>query len=57
MSQARKIILQGCEQCPEAEDVWLEAAALHPIDTAKAILANAVIHLPTSVKIWIHAGK
>ncbi len=56
MQQARKIILQGCEQCPESEDVWIEAARLHPTDTAKSILANAVIHIPTSVKIWLKAA-
>ena len=26
---ARKLIKMGCEQCPKAEDVWLEAARLH----------------------------
>eukprot|EP01038_Epipyxis_sp_PR26KG_P008362 gene8362-11314_t len=56
MSQARKIIIQGCETCPESEDVWLEAARLHNSDKAKTILANAVLHLPTSVKIWICAA-
>ena len=29
MVAARKIIKQGCEQCPKSEDVWLEAARLH----------------------------
>jgi pre-mRNA-processing factor 6 len=29
MVTARKIIKQGCEQCPKSEDVWLEAARLH----------------------------
>ena len=51
--QARKVIRQGCEACPESEDVWLEAARLHTAENAKAILANAVRHLPTSVKIWL----
>lgn len=54
--QARKIIRQGCETVPESEDVWLEAARLHPIENAKTILANAVRHLPTSVKIWLQAA-
>lgn len=54
---ARKIILRGCESCPESEDVWLEAARLHPNDVAKSILANAVQHLPSSVKIWIQAAE
>ena len=29
MVAAKKIIKQGCEQCPKSEDVWLEAARLH----------------------------
>lgn len=45
--QARNIILQGCSECPQSEDVWLEAARLHPNDVAKAILANGVKNLPT----------
>lgn len=57
MGAARKVILQGCEEAPESEDVWLEAARLHPVDTGKAILANAVKHLPTSVKIWLQAAE
>lgn len=57
MPAARKVILQGCEQCPESEDVWLEAARLHPADMAKTILANAVLQLPTSVKIWLRAAE
>ncbi|KAJ1412804.1 hypothetical protein B484DRAFT_335712 [Ochromonadaceae sp. CCMP2298] len=56
MSAARKIVLHGCEQCPESEDVWLEAARLHPTETAKTLLANAVLQLPTSVKIWLRAA-
>jgi len=54
--QARKVIRQGCEVCPESEDVWLEAARLHSNENAKNILANAVRHLPTSVKIWLQAA-
>lgn len=29
MVAARKLIKQGCENCPKSEDVWLEAARLH----------------------------
>ena len=29
MVAARKLIKQGCEQCPKSEDIWLEAARLH----------------------------
>lgn len=55
--KARKIIREGCEACPDSEDVWLEAARLHTPDNAKIILANAVKHLPTSVKIWLQAAE
>lgn len=47
LNQARKIILQGCSECPLSEDVWLEAVRLHPNDVAKSILANAVKNIPT----------
>ena len=56
MVAARKIILSGCEACPDAEDVWLEAVRLHPPDSAKTILAQAVKHLPKSVKLWVKAA-
>ena len=29
MVASRKLIKQGCEQCPKSEDIWLEAARLH----------------------------
>lgn len=44
--KARKIIQQGCEVCgAQFVDVWLEAARLHPIKIAKAILATGVRRL------------
>jgi len=39
------------------EDVLLEAARLNNPESARTILANAVQHLPQSVKIWLHAVK
>ncbi len=29
MVQARKIIAEGCENCPNSEDVWFHAAELN----------------------------
>lgn len=55
MSAARDIIAKGCEECPKNEDVWIEAARLNTPETAKIILANAVRHVPLSVKIWMRA--
>jgi pre-mRNA-processing factor 6 len=73
MVAARKLIKQGCENCPKNEDVWLEAARLHvrlffvmvfeadtklqKADDAKVILAEAVQHVGQSVKIWIAAAE
>lgn len=54
--QARKIIQEGCEVCPESEDVWLEAARLHPQEVAKSILATGARRLPSSVKIFLKAA-
>ncbi|KAB0404229.1 hypothetical protein E2I00_016797 [Balaenoptera physalus] len=45
---ARNLIMKGTEMCPKSEDVWLEAARLQPGDTAKAVVAQAVRHLPQS---------
>lgn len=47
---------QGCEINPLSEDLWLEAARLQPIDTAKAVIAQAARHIPHSVRIWIKAA-
>ncbi|GAA6023804.1 hypothetical protein JCM11491_000549 [Sporobolomyces phaffii] len=52
---ARKIISQGCEQCPKNEDVWICASELNTNENAKIILANAIQELPQSVRIWMRA--
>lgn len=54
--QARKIIQEGCHICPDNEDVWLEAARLHPQEVGKSILATAVRRIPHSVKIFLKAA-
>lgn len=57
MVQARKIIEQGCQQCPKNEDVWFHAAELNTPENAKIILARAVQNIPQSVKIWLKAAS
>ncbi|EPQ11240.1 Pre-mRNA-processing factor 6 [Myotis brandtii] len=54
---ARNLIMKGTEMCPKSEDVLLEAARLQPGDTAKAVVAQAVRHLPQSVRIYIRAAE
>lgn len=56
VQMARNLIMQGCEINPKSEDLWLEAARLQPVDTAKAAIAQAARHIPTSVRIWIKAA-
>lgn len=53
---ARNLIMKGCEDNPLSEDLWLEAARLQPPETAKAVIAQAARHIPTSVRIWIKAA-
>ena len=55
ISAARKIIQQGCEMCPDSEDIWIESAAMQTPENAKIVFANAVRHIPKSVKMWIAA--
>lgn len=56
LQTARNLIMQGCEMCPKSEDVWLEAARLQPADLAKSVIAQALRHIPTSVRSWIKAA-
>lgn len=55
MSNARKIIQQGCDHCPRSQDIWLEAARLNTKDNAKVILARSIAHVSQSVPIWLKA--
>ncbi|XP_047144488.1 pre-mRNA-processing factor 6 [Hydra vulgaris] len=54
--KARNLIIKGTEACPTSEDVWLEAVRLQPVDLSKAVVAQAIKHLPQSVRLWIKAA-
>jgi pre-mRNA-processing factor 6 len=56
LQSARKIILQGLENCSMNEEIWSEAAILHTSESAKIILTKGIMNLPGSVKLWIQAG-
>ncbi|CAH1719286.1 unnamed protein product [Chironomus riparius] len=56
VQMARNLIMRGCEINPTSEDLWLEAARLQPPETAKGVIAQAVRHIPSSVRIWIKAA-
>lgn len=54
----RNILGQGLQNCPESEDLWLEAVRLESPEKSKSLLAKAVSCLPKSVKLWLEAvGK
>lgn len=57
IQQARNIIMKGLEECPDSEDVWLEAAQMQTPENAKAVLAKGVAANPTSVKLWLQAAR
>lgn len=57
LQTAKKTIQEGCEMCPQNDDVWMEAARLHPPEKSKAIIARGVGNNPTSVKLWMQAAK
>ncbi|GFR44314.1 hypothetical protein Agub_g5438 [Astrephomene gubernaculifera] len=57
VADARKLVMQGCELCPNSEDIWLEAARLQTPENAKALLARGVAQLPESTKLWMAAAK
>jgi pre-mRNA-processing factor 6 len=44
MVQARKIIEQGCQQCPKNEDVWFHAAELNVSLSGASRCASLVDH-------------
>lgn len=53
---ARKIIREGCENCKTSEEIWLEAARIHPPSESKSLLASGIYYLPGSVKLWEEAA-
>lgn len=58
LQTARNLIMKGCEQCEQSEDVWIEAARLQPSDLAKSVIAQGVRKLGnSSVRLWIKAAE
>eukprot|EP00917_Polyrhabdina_sp_WS-2016_P010210 GHVP01022490.1.p1 GENE.GHVP01022490.1~~GHVP01022490.1.p1 ORF type:complete len:984 (+),score=204.14 GHVP01022490.1:15-2966(+) len=57
LSSAKELIAEGCHKCPKNEDVWLEAARLENPSLSKSILAQALKHNSSSVKLWLEAAN
>jgi pre-mRNA-processing factor 6 len=43
--------------CPRSEDIWIEAVRLQPPEQGKALIAQAVSNVATSVRLWIRAAS
>ena len=52
IQEARNIINQACQELPNDEDIWLEAAKLCPPEKVQALLAKAISNIPLSKKLW-----
>lgn len=57
--QAKKLIEQGCANCPRDEDIWLESVRIHRTDLkyCKIIITEGVRFNPKSVKLWLKAAE
>ncbi|KAF2001397.1 hypothetical protein P154DRAFT_521780 [Amniculicola lignicola CBS 123094] len=55
---AKKVLQQGCENCPKSIVVWEEAIRMHREDSvrnAKVISAQGIEENPKSVRLWLAA--
>ncbi|XP_020415660.1 protein STABILIZED1-like [Prunus persica] len=66
MEAAWQLIQKGCEECPNSEDVWLEACRIaiaaarsspNPNEAGKAVIAHGLKLIPNSVKLWLEAAN
>ncbi|EHN03723.1 Prp6p [Saccharomyces cerevisiae x Saccharomyces kudriavzevii VIN7] len=56
-SAAKKLIENGCQDCPKNSDVWLENIRLHESDIhhCKILVATAIKFNPASPLLWLKA--
>ena len=54
---ARKLVAQGCQECPKSEDIWLENIRLNDNHNARIIVANAIKNNERSTRLWLEAMK
>ncbi|KAK3018342.1 hypothetical protein RJ639_004754 [Escallonia herrerae] len=53
---ARQLIKKGCQECPESEEIWLEACRLSSNNEAKAVILEGLKGVPNFVKLWMLAA-
>lgn len=54
---AKKIITEGCQECPRSDEIWLENIRIHRVDIhkCKTLIATAIRFIPSSEKLWLKA--
>lgn len=57
MVQARKIIAEGCEKCPNSEDVWFHAAELNVSRSAVRYRTLLTVCLVDTRELQDHSRK
>lgn len=57
MDDARLVIKEGCEKCPQSERVWLEACRLSSTEDARAVVYGGLQEHLRSVNLWLQATK
>ncbi len=57
LKQARALLVRACEECPRAEDVWMEAVQLAVAEEAGKLLARALKACPNGIKLWLLAAS
>jgi len=59
LKRARDIIEQGCDRCPQNEEIWLVSLEIHSSDIplCRVLVADAIQNVPSSVKLWLKASE
>ena len=57
LDEARAIIIESTNHIQTNEDLWLEAARLHPPQKGEIILTKGISHIPKSEKLWLALVK
>ncbi|GMM28420.1 U4/U6-U5 snRNP complex subunit [Martiniozyma asiatica (nom. inval.)] len=56
-ARAKELIQQGCDLCPYNEEIWLVNLEINfsDISASKAIVADGIKHIPSSLNLWLKA--
>lgn len=62
--EAKQLVMKGCDNCPDSEEMWLEAIRIMKqyggsdnVAHAKSVAAKAIRHVSNSVSLWVAAAN